>query len=156
MLSFTVFRPLLIAEVALRRLNAHMTQEELNLFKFPSSLMAQTGTPAAKVVGSNIPQTAFRASGMNHAPDDFWAESVFSNPLLMARNIGPVVTPAALNQVSTATLTQSRHRNRPHVAALAHDIGDYPMLVSLLEAFERQSSYLCSSEAVPSRMATIA
>jgi hypothetical protein len=26
-------------------------------------------------------------------------------------------------------------------------MGDYPMLFSLLEAFERQSKYLCSSEA---------
>jgi hypothetical protein len=58
-----------------------VTQEELNLFKFPSSFMAQTGTRAAKVVGSNILQTAFRACGLNHAPDDFWAEFVFCNPL---------------------------------------------------------------------------
>ena len=62
MLSFTAFR-------------------SLNLFKFPSSFMAQTGTRAARVVRSNIVQTALRASGLNHAPDDFWAESVFSNPL---------------------------------------------------------------------------
>jgi hypothetical protein len=126
-----------------------MTQEELNLFKFPSSFMAQTAARAAKVVGSNILQTAFRASGLNHAPDDFWAESVFSNPLGFVdgpkyRTCGDA---SSAQPGVDCRFDPSRHRNRPHEAALAHDIGDYPMLFSLPEAFERQSSYLCSSQA---------
>ena len=111
--------------------------------------MAQTGTRAARVVGSNIVQIALRAFGLNHAPDDFWAESVFSNPLRF-------VDDPKYRACGDASSTQpgvecrfhpSRHRNRPHVAARAHHIGDYPMLFSLLEAFERQSSCLCSSKA---------
>ena len=130
MLSFTAFR-------------------SLNLFKFPSSFMAQTGTRAARVVRSNIVQTALRASGLNHAPDDFWAESVFSNPLGFVggpkyRTCGDA---SSAQPGVDCRFHPSRHRNRPHVAALAHPMGDYPTLFSLLEAFERQSTYLCSSEA---------
>jgi hypothetical protein len=52
-------KPLLAAEVSLRRLNAHMTEQKLDLLKFPSSLMAQTRTCAVKIVRSNILQPTF-------------------------------------------------------------------------------------------------
>ena len=37
---------LLAAKVSLRRLHTHMTEQELNLFKLPTSLMAQAGACA--------------------------------------------------------------------------------------------------------------
>src|ERR1035441_1144574 len=67
---------------------------------------------AAKVMRSNILEVAFRTSGLHHAPDDLRTESSVANPLglktlLRWRNIGPVLTPAAITQLLTAALTRS-------------------------------------------------
>ena len=64
-----ISEPLLAAKVSLRRLHAHMTQQELDLLKFPAGLMAQTGACAPKIVWSKIFQTTFRTSGLYDPPD---------------------------------------------------------------------------------------
>lgn len=85
-----------------------MAKQKLNLLKLPAGFVAQTGACAPKVVRSNILQTTFCASGLHHAPDDLRTESTVSNPLglMMGRNIGPMVTSAAVIQLSTAVFTQ--------------------------------------------------
>jgi hypothetical protein len=115
--------------------------------------MAQTGTVRRGSWGATLSRSHCEHSALT-TPQMTFGLNPFSPIrwalLMMTRNIGPVVTPAALNQVSTAAFTQvgsGSVRTWPHVAARAHHIGDYPMLFSLLEAFERQSSHLCSSKA---------
>jgi hypothetical protein len=42
---------LLAAQVAFCRLDAHMTEQKLNLLKLPASFMTQAGACAAQIVG---------------------------------------------------------------------------------------------------------
>jgi hypothetical protein len=52
----------LAPQVSLRCLNAHMTEQELDLFKLPASFMTQAGACAAQIVRGNIPQATLRTS----------------------------------------------------------------------------------------------
>ena len=76
---YHIAKTLLAAEVSLRRLNAHMAKEKLDLL--PAGFVAQTGAYAAKVARSDILQATFRASGVHHAPDYLWTESGVANAL---------------------------------------------------------------------------
>ena len=53
---------LLAAKVSFRRLDTHMAEQKLDLFKLPTSLMTQAGAGATQIVRSNISKTAFRTS----------------------------------------------------------------------------------------------
>ena len=50
---------LLAAQIPLRRLDGHMTEQELDLFKLPASFMTQARACAPQVVRSNMFKTAF-------------------------------------------------------------------------------------------------
>ena len=63
-----VAQSLLATDVALRRLNADMTEQELNLVQFASGLVAQPGTYALKVVGRNASQSTRCTCLLNNAP----------------------------------------------------------------------------------------
>ena len=72
---------MLTAEVSLRRLDAHMAEQKLNLLKLPAGCVIQPSTCAAKVVRSNTFETAFRTPGLHHAPDNLGTESIVPNSL---------------------------------------------------------------------------
>jgi hypothetical protein len=90
--DFVVHRisePLLAAQVSLRGLNTYMSEQELDLIKLSACLVAQSGTGTAEIVRRNAkPLGAIRRA------------------LLIARKTGPVEVPAAVNQLSPASLTQ--------------------------------------------------
>ncbi len=48
-----VSQPLFAAEISLRRLNADVTDQELNLLKLPTCLMRQAGRGATQIVRGN-------------------------------------------------------------------------------------------------------
>jgi len=76
-----ISKALLAAKVSLRRLNAYMAEQELNLLELPAGLVTQTRACAPHVVGSHIVEAAFRTSSFHNTPDDLWTESRLSNPL---------------------------------------------------------------------------
>jgi len=96
-----------------------VTEQELNLLKLPAGFMTPAGAGPSQIVRSNVVNARFQRTPFQNTQITFELKPVFPMrwALLMALNIGPVVTPAAVNQSSTATLTQ---------------LGDYPMLFSLL------------------------
>jgi hypothetical protein len=112
-----------------------MAEQKRNLLKL-GGFVGTDGRITAKVARSNILQATFRASGFHHAQMTFGLNPLFPmrSALLMGRNTGPMVTPAALIQLFTAALTQVG--NSPHMATLPYHIGDHPMLFALLEAFQ--------------------
>jgi hypothetical protein len=78
------------------------------------------------------------AFGLNPFFSIRWALSV-------GRNMGPVVTPPAVNQLSTAVSTQTG-TGTVIEAALAYEIGDYPRLLWLLQTLDSQRRCLSSSK----------
>ena len=143
-----ISEPLLAAKVSLRRLHAHMTQQELDLLKFPAGLMAQTGACAPKIVWSKIFQTTFRTSGLYDPPDDLRTESALSDPLglIDGPKYGTSSDTGGCQPVVHCRFDPGWDRYRPNVAALAYEIGDYPMLLSLLQTLDRQRRCLSSSK----------
>jgi hypothetical protein len=143
-----ISEPLLAAKVSLRRLHAHMTQQELDLFKFPAGLMAQTGACAPKIVWSNIFQTRFRTSGLYHPPDDLRTESALSDPLglIDGPKYGTSSDTGGCQPVVYCRFDPGWDRYRPNVAALAYEIGDDPMLLWLLQTLDRQRRCLSSAK----------
>jgi hypothetical protein len=64
----------------------------------------------------------------------------------MARNIGPAVTSAATNQMSTAALTHVGTGAARTWPPLPTKVGDYPVVFSLLEIFDSERRCLGSPE----------
>jgi hypothetical protein len=62
-----ISEPLLAAKVPFRCLNADVTEQKLNLLKFPARLMTQTGAGTAKIVRRIPIQTELRRPGLHHA-----------------------------------------------------------------------------------------
>jgi hypothetical protein len=62
-----VSEPLLASQVSLRRLNADVPQQELNLLQLAAGFMAQTSASATKVMGWHIGKMA-RGTCLLHAP----------------------------------------------------------------------------------------
>jgi hypothetical protein len=72
---------LFAAKVPFRRLDAHVAEQELDLFKLPSGFVTQTCARATKIVRSHILQATFRARGSHHTPDNLRAECTLPNSL---------------------------------------------------------------------------
>jgi hypothetical protein len=68
--------PLFAAEIPLSRLDAHVAEQELDLFQLAPSLMTQTRARAAEIVWGNGWHRAFRTRVLHHTPDDFRAKPV--------------------------------------------------------------------------------
>ena len=75
-----ISKPLLTAKVSLRRLDAHMTKQELDLLQLSAGLMTQAGTGTAQIVRSNTVQTAFRGPGLHDAQMTLGLKPVFPIP----------------------------------------------------------------------------
>ena len=103
-----ISEPLLAAQISLRGLNAYMSEQELDLLKLSACLVAQSGTGTAEIVRRNAIQTTFRGPRLYYAPDNFRAETTCRDPagLVDRPKNRPVEMPAAVNQLSTASLTQ--------------------------------------------------
>jgi len=108
--------------------------------------MAQAGARATQIVGRNVCKTASRTSCLHHTPDDLWAEATFSNSLGLVD--GPKDRPGSDASGGQPTVHRrfdpARDWYGPHMAALADQVGDYPMLFALLQTFRGEASGLRS------------
>ena len=59
---------LFATEIAFRRLDGCMPQQELNLFKLSSTVMTQLCTGPPQIVGCNMLQARSLAAGLDHVP----------------------------------------------------------------------------------------
>jgi hypothetical protein len=84
-----------------------MSEQELDLLKLSACFVAQSGTGTAEIVRRNAIQTTFRGPRLYNAPYNIGLKPpvAIRRALLIARKTGPVEMPAAVNQLSTASLT---------------------------------------------------
>ena len=77
-----------------------MTEQKLDLPKFPACFVTQPGAGATKIVRRNTIQPAFRRPGLDDAQMTFGLKPLppTRRALLIARKIGPVEILAAVNQ----------------------------------------------------------
>jgi hypothetical protein len=104
-----ILQPLATSQVVLCRLNAHMTEQELDLFQLSACYVAEPRARAPQVVRSQLGKSCLGCTFLHHSPDDFFSDSFpQTDPLLFThRKIRPLETRAATVQSSTAALTQS-------------------------------------------------
>jgi hypothetical protein len=125
---------LLAAQVSLRRLHTHMTEQKLNLLKLPTSFMTQARAGPPQIMRSNILDTALRRTRLHHAPDHLRTEAAL--PDMLGLIDGPKYWAggdSGSNQpVVHCCLDPARHWYGPHMSTLADKVCDYPMLFSLL------------------------
>jgi hypothetical protein len=130
---------LFAAEVPLRRLDAHVAEQELNLFKLPARFVTQTRACASQIVRSNILQTTFRTPGLHHPPDNLRAECTLPNSLGLVdcAKDGASIDLGGMQPIIYRRLDPHGNWHRPHVAALADQISDDPMVFPLLQCLHR-------------------
>jgi hypothetical protein len=68
--------PLFAAEIPLSRLDAHVAEQELDLFQLAASLVTQTRACSAEIVWGDAAHCAFRTRVFHYTPDDFRAKPV--------------------------------------------------------------------------------
>ena len=78
---------LFAAEIALSRLNANVSKQELDLLQFAASFVAQPSTPSPQIVRRDAAQIAFVTCLGHHTPDHLGTEPMFCNsPRLVNRS----------------------------------------------------------------------
>jgi hypothetical protein len=116
-----ISEPLLAAQVSFRRLDTHVTEQELDLLKFPTSFVTQSGARATQIVRSNIFDAALRRALFHYAPDHLWAEAPLPNTAGLVD--GPKNRPGGDcggdQPVIHCRFHPIGHGYGPHVAALA-------------------------------------
>ena len=134
--SLTAFsKSLLAAQVSLRRLDANVTKQELDLLKLSASLMTQARAGPTQVVWSNIFDATFRRASFHHAPDHLRTDTGLSNTLGLID--GPkyraVRHSGGMQPIICCRFDPDGNWHGPHVAALADQISDDPMIFPLLQ-----------------------
>jgi hypothetical protein len=83
--------PLLAAEIPLSRLDAHVAEQEQNLFQLAASLVTQTRACSAEIVWGDAGHRAFRTRVLHYTPDDFGLNpfAAIRPALFIARKIVP-------------------------------------------------------------------
>jgi hypothetical protein len=111
--------------------------------------MTQVSAGAPQIVGRDAVETAFRASGFDYTPDDLWTETAGCNPTrLVDRPKGrPGADTGGSQPVIHCRFDPGWDGYRPDVAALPNEVGDYPVLFSLLEMFHGERGQFRSTEA---------
>jgi hypothetical protein len=139
---------LLAAQVSLRRLHAYMTEQELNLLKLPTSFMTQARAGPSQIVRSNIVDAAFRRTPFHNTPDHLRTETGLPDALGLVD--GPKYRAGGDSGGSQPIIhchfNPVRHRYGPNMPSLADQVGDYPVLFSLLQIFDGEASGLRPSE----------
>jgi hypothetical protein len=125
---------LLAAKVPFRRLDAHVAEQELDLFELPAGFVTQTRACATKIVRSHILDTTFRTPGLHHTPYNLRAECTSPNSLGLvdcAKDWARIDF-GGIQPIIYGSLDPVGNWHGPHVTALADQIRDDPMIFALL------------------------
>jgi hypothetical protein len=144
----SISKTLLATEITFCRLDAHVTEQEWDLLQLTTGLMTQTRIGPSQVVRRHLLKSIRRGGGLYYAPDHFRTEALHCN---FSRLIdGPEDRPCrylSCNQPCVhSSLDPRRHRYRPDVAAFADEIGNYPMLFSVLQISNHEPCQFCPTE----------
>ena len=132
---------LFAAEIAFRRLNGCMPEQELNLLQLTAAIVAQFRAGPPQVVRCNVLQACSRAAGSNHVPHD-----------ILRKTAAPHLSPrgdrskdfALTNPSGSCPLIESgfrpvRNRHRANVATFANQINNGPVSLAHLDVLQLQS-----------------
>jgi hypothetical protein len=125
-----------------------MTQQELNLFKLPSSGLAQPGTCAAQIMGRKTCHTYSPRRFLHDVPDGLFRKRLAPWASAPA---DPAKDPALLNSGSSEPHVKFMHdpvgnRHGAHVSAFADQIDDCPMILALLEILKPKPNRLVPAQ----------
>jgi hypothetical protein len=118
-----ISKPLLASQISLRRLDADVPEQELDLFQLATTLVAQPSTRATEVMGSHVAEVA-RLALLHHAPDDFGTEAMRGNsPRFVDRAEDRSIGYSRLRHPGLeCSRNPEWHWNRPNMTALADDM----------------------------------
>ena len=131
---------LFAAQVSFGGLDRNMAKQKLDLLQFASRYVAQPSAPSAQVVRRQFFDASFRSELADNVPDDLLGHTLTPDP---PSSVDPTKHSSGsksrtLDPNVKDRLHPIRHRNRPNVTRLAHEIDNGPMLLSLLQVSEVQ------------------
>jgi hypothetical protein len=94
----------LASKVALRRLDADVPKQELDLVQLASVFVAEASACATKVVRCDTTEVAGRASLLHNAPDDLGTETVGGNPSRFVDRAKDWAVVSGRRQLKTASI----------------------------------------------------
>src|SRR6266849_515297 len=133
---------LFAAEIAFRRLDGGMSQQELNLLKFTTAAVAQLGTGSPQVVRCNMLQARFLAAASDYVPHNILRDAFAphrSRPGDGSKN-PPLRDASGHRPLIERGFDPLWNGNRPNVAALANQIDDCPVTLAHLELIPLQAN----------------
>ena len=125
-----------------------MPEEKLNLIQFATGQVTQSGTRTTEIVRREFLDAGLGSGATNDVPKHLCRHPITPDsarlidrakdaPVRQARGAPPRVDDG---------LHPRGHRDRPEVAALADQIGDDPVLLPLLDGFQREPQRLAASQ----------
>jgi hypothetical protein len=131
---------LLAAEIPFCGLDRDVAKQELYLFQFASRCMAQPRTCPSQVMGRQLFDGGFRSALTDYVPNDLLGYALTPEP---PGSVHATKQPTGGNSRVLQPNVENcfdpvRHRYRPHVTCLSHEIDNGPMLFSLLQVGEIQ------------------
>jgi len=131
---------LFAAEISFCGLDRDVAKQELYLFQFASRCMAKPSAGPSQVVRRQLFNGGFRGVFADDVPNDLLGYALTPETpgsihatKQPARGNSRVLQPYVKDRFDPV-----RHRHRPHVASLSHEIDNGPMLFSLLQVREVQ------------------
>jgi hypothetical protein len=127
-------KPLLASQIALRRLNADVPEQGLNLLQFSACFVAQAGARATRVVGRHTSQRGRTRSRLaSRRPRSPSAEAMRSNPSRLVdcakdRTGGDL---RLRDPGAQACLDPEWNRHGPDVTTFANEVSKDPVLFAL-------------------------
>jgi hypothetical protein len=140
---------LFAAEIAFRRLNRCMAQQELNLLQLATARVAQLRTGSPQIMRCNMLQARSLAAGLYYVPHDILRDAF---PPHLSRSGDGSKDPSLRNPGRDRPLIERRfypfwNRHGADVAALADQIHYCPVSLTHLDLIQLQADQLRSAEA---------
>jgi hypothetical protein len=140
---------LFAAEIAFRRLDRGMPQQELNLLQLATARVAQLRTGSPQVVGRNMLQSRSLAAGLDYVPHDILRDA-FSPHL--SRSGNPSKDPSLCDPGSHRPLIEcrfdpGRNGHGADLPALANQVHHCPVPLAHLDFIQLQAHQFRSAEA---------
>jgi tetratricopeptide (TPR) repeat protein len=142
---------LLRSEIALRRLDRRMAEQQLNLLQLTTCRPAELRSRATEIVRRDIRQARARHIRLQHLPNNFLGHSVPGDL------IAPVDRPEQMplrhagdhRPCIDRILRPGRHRNSTDAPVLADQIDDAPTVVALLNVLHGQVRQFGPAKSAP-------
>ena len=149
---------LLASEIPLRRLDGDVAEEELDLLEFATGQVAQPAHVRRRSCGASFSMPACAAAGPDDIPQHLRLHPVAPDPagLVDGPKDAPLGDGGGRRPSIDRGLDPLRDGHGPDMAALSDEIGDDPVLLPLLDRFQRERQQLAAAQPQPMSMASIA